>query len=491
MSVWAPPGTYKVTLPEAGGMLMEPYTEPCKPEPPDPEPPEPGPEPPHPPNPEPPPGDALDLRAYGAVGDGAADDTDAVQRACDDSAAGKGTVIGHSGDVYLLRHRGTKPFLNIQSRFCVQLRSGTKINGMGCEFKLGGNENAYCFTNADQDNGTRDVTITDCEINGHRREQFSGKGQKPPDNQQEHGGIGVYNVERWTLERIHFWNISMYATRMWHSRHCTFRDLSGQGSNGDMFSFGQDAIGMGPKVCRNSLIENVFATDCEQKVSNKQGNPLIGSLVDCTVKGTVGGTNCAGGIKIQGTSKGSTFEKCRFTGGKVKTANSGTKLQGNQNSTNPSSWVQDLVVEDVESDDCAAEGLRFSHALRCRVKLYTGRNCGQLSGQPEVLFREVCHDCRVDVIHSTSAHGYVVECRKDDVVNPSVGKLTSLGCDTDVVHNASKKAVLVIDEMICRQTVGKHAHARNGGKIRIKHLKADRAMDTTGDVQVETFTLLG
>ncbi len=86
--------------------------------------------------PPPPPEDVLDLRSYGARGDGVTDDTDAIQQACDDSAAGRGTVVGHPGDVYRLRRRGTKPFLNIRSRFCVELRSNTKIDGRGCTFKL-------------------------------------------------------------------------------------------------------------------------------------------------------------------------------------------------------------------------------------------------------------------------------------------------------------------------------------------------------------------
>ena len=440
--------------------------------------------------PNPPDGEELDLRKYGAIGDGAADDTDAVQQACDDSANGMGTVVGHETDVYLLRHRGTKPFLNIQSRFCVELRDNTRIDGRGCEFKLGGAEDAYMFTNADQENGTRYVALRNFELNGHRREQFSGAGQTPPSSAQEHGGIGVYNIERWTIEDIHAWNISMYAGRFWHSRNCAFRRLTCDGSNGDAWSFGQDAISKGPKECRNSVIEDIWAKNCEQAVANKQGNPVIGTVVDCTIKGKVGGENCSGGIKWQGRSKNSTFEICRFTGGELRTANSGTKLQGNQNSSNQIDWVQGLVIDWVESDNCAAEGLRFSHAIDCRVKKYFGQNCGQLEGQPEIVFREVCHNCRVDSINSTAAKGHVVECRKEDAVNPTVGKLVSNGCTTDVVSNASKKAVLIIDEMECRSTVGRHAKASGGGKVVIKFLRADRAQDTSGNVVVERFELL-
>ncbi len=83
------------------------------------------------------------------------------------------------------------------------------------------------------------------EIDGNRANQPGREGQRPPSNRQEIGGIGVYNVERWTVENVQAREIKAYAGRFIHARNCTFRDLVCTGSDGNGWSFGLDTIRKG------------------------------------------------------------------------------------------------------------------------------------------------------------------------------------------------------------------------------------------------------
>jgi hypothetical protein len=60
----------------------------------------------------------FDVKSFGAVGNGAANDTGPIQSAIDAAhAAGCGTVLGHAGDIYLVYRRGIRHFAHVSGLY--------------------------------------------------------------------------------------------------------------------------------------------------------------------------------------------------------------------------------------------------------------------------------------------------------------------------------------------------------------------------------------
>ena len=447
------------------------------------------------PDPDPGPDDPIVLLSpeIGAIGDGRANDTAAIQKAVDlSSSSGRWIVPGERADdakpVFIINSTGTLPFGNIRCRVGVRLKDNVKLDGKGaCEFKMGSNQFCYMFTNADQDRGNKGWHLRGFELNGHRRAQPErpSKGSVPSDA-QENGGIGVYRIEDCVFEDIFAWNCQVHSMRNWHAKRCTYKRLRSEGNDGDSWSFGQDG-----KECVDCHIEDVYAEDCQNGTySNKQGNNIITSAIGCTFAGTHTGIRCGGGFKIQGRSKNTTVTKSHWVGGpkgKLGTRNSGLKIQGNQNSSNERDWVQDVTVDECYSENCQSEGLRFSHCKRNTVKKATLVDCA-LDDAGALVFREVSHDNRVDDLTIKNSRRHGIEARMPDVHRCSVGKMDLDGCGGNGIQH-SGNGTFTVDEATMRNVQGRHVNSSRG-KVVIKLLRADKNLSISGNVEVQTFERL-
>ena len=441
-------------------------------------------------DPGPEPTDSLRLiQDYGAVGDGQADDTNAIQRACDDSASTRkpvvpGTRANSSKPVFMVRRRGTCSMAGRTSRYCIAVKSGTRIDGLkACEFKLGDGEDALMFTNADQNGGNSNIRFKGFELNGNRHEQSA----RPQGSAQENGGIGMDNVRDSSFVDIHAWNVKVYGGNWLRAVGCVFTKLLCEHSDADGWNFG-----LGGFECRSCTFEDIWAEDTAQNYTKMNGQPLQGNpvklvVIDSVATGRLGGNDVTGGVKPQGMTRNLTLNLVDFDGGPRSTANSGLKNQGDQQAADPSRWVNGIRTKTLRAVNCAAEGLRMSHASECVVDDAYLENCGEdASGreQPSMVFREVCRDCGVGKMTIRNGKGVGVEIRKPDVQRVWTKELYIDGVTGNAIRNGSNGTYTV--DYAEMRNVQRH-HASASGPVIIKHLKADKPLSTSGNVTVERF----
>lgn len=476
VEIWAPPGEYKLILPEDGGMRLvvpngetEPPIEPPTDPPIDP--------------PEPPVEDLLDVRDFGAA-DGQ-DSTDAWQRACDEAAGTDKIVVGHKDDTYILSHRGTVTMGVYWSRYCVGLRSGTRIDGRGCTFKLADRADALCFTNIDQNGGFRDLDFRNVQHDGNR-----GKQSGWTDRAQEIGLIGLFNWENVTLEHLNTWDVKGHVARLLNGRRLRMLDCHCRGCDCDVWSIGLDRYPV-----HDVHVEKAGAVDVRHRgFRHHQGNPLIWS-----VKGgkfiDIYGEHAGGGHKCQGITEDVEVTSSTWKGGTHGTVNCGHKWQGNQTHQTLANRVRNCTGDLIESSDCPGEGMRFSDCANIHVKKYVGRRNGGPVGQyPDVRFCYVVHKATIDELdsegckgHALHAHGTSVPNRTTDVRDLSVG--------TGVVRNCAGDAVAIhthcrmeIEQLDCVNVAGRHISTGGGGQVRVKLLRANKPMSISGSgITVDRF----
>lgn len=381
----------------------------------------------------------FNTRDFGTVGDGVADDTAALQAAFNAAeAAGGGLVVGHTEDTYLVDSVGTKPFQNITSRYCLELGDGVRFHGHWCTIKLADGADGYALTNKNHTSGNQDIEIAELVIDGNRANQAAAPAGGVA---EEIGGIGLYFVTGARIHDVLAKEIKTYAGRFIRQTRGEFYNLSCIGSDADGWSFGLDALGGGPKQCFQCRIDDVHAEDLVQNFGNKQGNPVIGVFVECTV-GKLMGKNASGGIKIQGNSKDSTFDALFYEGGANGTANSGVKVQGNQVGTER---VERIAIGQIVAKNCHSEGLRVSDARHVTIGRYVGFD-NAASGDQEIFIESDTNELRAIKIADIRS----VNCQANSVVMIGDGVLIELGTvyaedpTLDIVDiNALNSSVLI------------------------------------------------
>ena len=435
---------------------------------PDPEP-EPEPEPP----PEPDPDDLIDVRDHGARN--GQDSTDAWQRACDEAAGTDKIVVGHPEDTYILNQRGTVTMGVYWSRYCVGLRSNTRIDGRGCTFKLADNAAALCFSNLDQNGGFRGLDFRNIQHDGNRSKQPNWS-----DREQEIGLIGLYAFEDVTLEHLNTWDVKGHVGRLLNGRRLRMLDCHCKGCDCDVWSIGLDRYPV-----HDCHIEKVGGEDIRHRAfRNHQGNPVITSANNSTFL-DIYGSHAGGGHKYQGVSNGLTVGHSQWRGGTHGTANCGSKFQGNQSSQSHANRVRNVTADFVESDDCVGEGMRFSDCEDIHVKKYIGHNnAGPVGTHPCVRICHFAYRIRVDELESYGSKGHGVHAHNSsqystDIRDLSIGSARVQGCAGDAVA-IHANCQMTIDQLDCVNVAGRHVSASSGARVHIRLLRANKPQSTHG-----------
>lgn len=137
------------------------------------------------------------VKSCGAVGDGANDDTAAIQAALDASSK----VISDAG-------------LNHKISFSLLINTDQHFDGQGCIFTMAfGNAGCAMISASYATSNTpiEDVLLENFTLNG----VLSGNGEN---------GIGLTQAHRWLLSKIVFNNIDLHAVDMGGAKDCSIRD---------------------------------------------------------------------------------------------------------------------------------------------------------------------------------------------------------------------------------------------------------------------------
>ncbi len=186
----------------------------------------------------------VNIKNFGAVGDGAADDSASIQKAL---SSGSSQVVIPAG-----RYRVTRTLL---------VPSGVHVDAApdACLFMCGDTPKKrgdFLLTNSDHVNGNEDITITGGIWDGNNTGKFNTKADDLFDVNAYSGTVlNFFNVKRLRLEKMVIANSVIYNIRMCKLEDFVIRDI---GFLSERPAFNQDGLHFGGFV-RNGLVENIRA----------------------------------------------------------------------------------------------------------------------------------------------------------------------------------------------------------------------------------------
>ena len=333
----------------------------------------------------PPPSGVYDLREYDVVGDGATNDTAAIQSAIDAaSAAGGGTVIGHKRDTYLIYFTGEQPGYPGATpyRYCLRVPSNVTLDLQGGALKLADAQNASLIMNANTEDGNTDVNISILSMvldNNRTKQTESFNGSQ--------AALYFYGVGNLRVVGIKVKDAYIYAGRFQNVYNSFFDKLTCKGSSGTCWNFGHSSVRGVPFDLRDSIIGDVSAEGGEGRFTRfAAGSPFVGAFKRVKIN-SITSRNCAAGVKIQGGSEDVTIDSVVTHGGANSTDNSGMKIQGDSAQT-PEQAPKRITVNSVVSEGHGGAGLYIQDAMDVHVLSYTGRNNSgrgkQIASYPDV-----------------------------------------------------------------------------------------------------------
>jgi hypothetical protein len=322
--------------------------------------------------------DVVNVLDYGAVGNGVADDTTAIQAAITAAATGTAAkaVRFYPGSTFLVSYAGTKTVSGVANRYALSIPSGVTLDLNGATLKLASASNAAIIINANAGTSTdSDISVLNGILDGNRANQTT-----PATG--EMACIYLEGVTRPVVEHLTVNNARQYAGRFLSIDSGRFNWLSCSGSDGDCWSFGISGATPGTETVRDSQIDNVEATAALGTYTggSLQGNGVI-FTTERTQVGKVRATNCAGGIKIQDYSKDSSFDSLTFIGPTNGSANSGVKVQGNSGA---SLYPEGITINSITCRDAVGPGLYLYYLKSLRIGSYKSYNCGTASTTADV-----------------------------------------------------------------------------------------------------------
>jgi hypothetical protein len=307
----------------------------------------------------------VDVRTFGAKGNGITDDTIAIQAAID--AKSNSVVQLDRGKTYLVSYAGTKTTpVTTAYRYCLTLKSGVTLDLNGSTIKQANGSNACVFINGlsgsgqDSDFGVRNGTI-DCNA-ANQTAPATG----------EACGILLYDCDRPDVRDLKVIDAWGYAGRFLSVRDGDFNDLRAIDSLGDGWSFGIPAYPID-----RSRIDKIYGEACLGGANggSQQGNPSIftGTQLDI---GSLYAVDCAGGVKVQSTSADCAIRSVQIDGTNNGTANSGLKVQGDVSGSYPTR----ITIGQVVAKNCYGSGLHVYHCGDVNISAYVGDSNGTGAG---------------------------------------------------------------------------------------------------------------
>lgn len=289
---------------------------------------------------------------FGAVGDGVADDTAAVQRALDTLKTARGTP----GAQYLCRRAS-------RQLYALQLRSGMRWEGNGSTIKLADAQQPCALIKTEYTSTPGDVVSTGISLHGRFDGNSANQGAIAPSGNYFQPTVycdrvaeSDFDVEIVNAYIAGFYSSGAYETNRDNRLRALVRGGVGAGVN---------IIGTRWTVPLSDVSDMVH--DSRYAI----GNSSVFDVRDSRI-GDVLTRNCGWGVKFQETMARTAIGNVVNIAGPLTLSDFAVKFQGN----GITAWNEDVTVESVLCEGHPATGLYLYANRGLTIGTYTGRRNG-------------------------------------------------------------------------------------------------------------------
>ncbi|MFI1814847.1 glycosyl hydrolase family 28-related protein [Streptomyces sp. NPDC020422] len=251
------------------------------------------------------PSDWFDVKAHGAVGDGSADDTAAIQRALDAAAAAGGGTVYFPAGKYLVKPAGGAPALAVKgdgtrltgagAKAAMLVKGGDgillRMSGTGAAYSTGATHRRYCSVENLGFNGNGKTGLL-LELyynnNSYFRDVFMTSNRDMCVDAVEFWDSRFYNLViedctgttgSTTQPNIWLRNASSATDGAWGHSKDNINQIHFIGCRLEAFGTGALWIGQGAVTTNNP--NGIYITDCKFETSRMQGGPHLKTDAGC------------------------------------------------------------------------------------------------------------------------------------------------------------------------------------------------------------------